>query len=365
VDVDVDQFPGTDHPGAVLKLIWERMRERRLGSDVRAGRRVRDGVRRTHWEFARRNVRFLATGVALGGLVTATAAWLAPNDFLSGSAVGAGIVFTIGGLAFTVVMLTGTGSRAMGAVGEAWTSSELRPLRRRGWKLLDHVYYRYGDVDHVLVGPGGVVVVESKWSAEAWTLDMPNARITDAVRQVRRNSRDLRLAVPELRHRDGSVRSVLFLWGGARSGDVRPAGPVHMGDVDVVVGSTAAKAWRHELSAAAALFDASEIQAIWARLRTQAASTDKREAAEPPLPTVTRLYWTAVASVVAALASVLAVIYTMRWTGTTWSGYVAACVAIFVGGAARRTASLRYPALGWMTGVVAITIALIAMQLVD
>jgi hypothetical protein len=45
------------------------------------------------------------------------------------------------------------------------------------------------------------------------------------------------------------------------------------------------------------------------------------------------------------------------------SGYPAADVAVSVGAAARRTASLRYPALGWLTGVVAITIALLAMQL--
>ena len=339
------------------------MRERRLGSDARAGRRVRDEVRRTQWEFARRNIRFLATGAALGGLVTAAAAWLAPNEFLSGSAVGAGTVFTIGGLAFAIVMLTGTGSLAMGAVGEAWTSSELRPLRRNGWKLLDHVYYRWGDVDHVLVGPGGVVVVESKWSAEAWPVDPSDARIIHAVRQVLSNARDIRLVVPELRHRDGSVRSVVFLWGGAPTDGVRPRGPVRVDDADVVVGTAAANVWRDEVSAAPALFDASEVQSIWTRLRAQAARTDEREAAEPSPPTVMRLYWTAVLSLIAALAGVLAVVYATRWSGATWSGYVAACIAVFIGSAARRTASLRYPALGWLTGVTVITIALVAMQL--
>jgi hypothetical protein len=139
---------------------------------------------------------------------------------------------------------------------------------------------------------------------------------------------------------------------------------VPIGDVDVVVGMAAAKAWRDELSTAAALLDAGEIQAIWIRLRTQAASTDKREAAESTPPTVTRLYWTAVASLMAALGSVLAVLYAVRWTGTTWSGYATACVAVVAGAAARQTASLRYPALGWLTGAVVVSIALIAMQLV-
>lgn len=346
----------------MLKQIGELARERRLGGDARAGRRVRGEVRRTQWEFTRRNIRLLTTGGGLGAVVTAGAAWLAPNDFLSGSAVGAGTVFTIGGLAYMVVMLTGTGSLAMGAVGEAWTSSELRPLRRHGWKLVDHVYYRWGDVDHVMVGPGGVVVVESKWSAEAWTLDPPSARVVDAVRQVRQNSRDVRLVVPELRHRDGSVRSAVFLWGGVRTEGERPAAPVRIDGVDVVVGAAAAKAWRGEMCAAPELFDVSGIEAIWARLRKQAADTDKREGADPPPPTFARLYWTAVVTLTAALASVLAVLYIIRWTGTTWSGYAAAAAAAVLGIAARRTASLRYPALGWLTGVAVITIALIAMQ---
>jgi Nuclease-related domain len=222
----------------VLRQIGDRVRERQLGSDARAGRRVRDEVRRIQWDFARRNARVLATGGALAGLATAAAAWLAPNDFWSGCAVGAGTVFTIGGLTVTVMMLTGSASLAMGAEGEVWTSSQLRPLRKLGWKLLDHVYYRYGDVDHVLVEPAGVVVVESKWSAEAWPVDKPNARLIEAIQQVRRNSRDLRLTVPDLRHRCGAVRSVLFLWGGTRYGG-EPAWPLRINEVEVVVGTTA------------------------------------------------------------------------------------------------------------------------------
>ena len=345
------------------KEITERLRDRRLGSDARAGRWARTEMRRAQWEFVRRNLAFLTAGAALGAVATAAMAWLAPTEFWSGVAVGAGAVFTVGGLAFTVVMLTGTATWAMGATGEAWTSTELRPLRRHGWKLLDHVYYRYGDVDHVLVGPGGVVVVESKWSADAWAVDAPDSRISNALRQVRDNARDIRLVVPELRHRDGAVRPVVFLWGGTRTGGGRRTEPVRLDDVDVVVGSTAANAWRDDLSTAPAVFSPSEINAIWARLREQAARTDQREAADPPPPSLTWLYWTTVAALLAAMAGVLAVLYTVRWTGAAWSGYLAAMVAVALGVAARRTALLRYPALGWLTGVVVITVVLAGVQL--
>ena len=62
-------------------------------------------------------------------LVTALAAYLAPNVFLRGVVVGAGVVILLGGLAFTVFLFTGSGPQMMGGIAEAWTSSELRPLR--------------------------------------------------------------------------------------------------------------------------------------------------------------------------------------------------------------------------------------------
>jgi hypothetical protein len=117
------------------------------------------------------------------------------------------------------------------------------------------------------------------------------------------------------------------------------------------------------LRASAPVFGAREVEAIWARLRAQAATTDKREADEPRPPTAARVYWTAVASLVAALAGVLAVSYTVTGTGARWAGYLIAGAAVLIGAAARRNSLLRYPALAWMTGVVIITIILITDQL--
>lgn len=151
----------------MLKELKERAHERRLGSDARAGRRVRDQRRRTQWDYVRRHWNLLGTGVALGGLATALVTYIAPNTFLRGAVVGAGVVVVLGGIAFTVFVFTGSGSQTMGAIAETWTSSELRPLRKHGWRLIDHVFYRYADADHLLVGPGGAIVVETKWSARA------------------------------------------------------------------------------------------------------------------------------------------------------------------------------------------------------
>ena len=55
-----------------------------------------------------------------------------------------------------------------GARGEQRTAKALAPLRRRGWILLhdlpdDLPGGRRGNLDHVVVGPGGVYLLDSKW----------------------------------------------------------------------------------------------------------------------------------------------------------------------------------------------------------
>jgi hypothetical protein len=49
-----------------------------------------------------------------------------------------------------------------GAQGEKQTAKQLRPLLRDGWVLLNDVESRYGNIDHILVGPAGVFVLETK-----------------------------------------------------------------------------------------------------------------------------------------------------------------------------------------------------------
>jgi hypothetical protein len=197
--------------------------------------------------------------------VIALAAYLAQNVFLRGAVVGAGVVIWLGGLAFTVFLFTGSGPQMMGGIAEAWTSSELRPLRKHGWKLVDHVFYRFADVDHLLVGPGGALVVETKWSAEAWRLDQPDGRLLDHLDGLHRRARDVRRVIPQLRHDEGQVRAVLFVWGDGRTGADLPARPVRVAGVDVVYGVAAAKVWRDALADMPAALSNGDIDDVWAR----------------------------------------------------------------------------------------------------
>jgi hypothetical protein len=49
-----------------------------------------------------------------------------------------------------------------GAEGERKTAKVLRPLERRGWTVVHDIQRRYGNYDHIAVGPSGVYLLETK-----------------------------------------------------------------------------------------------------------------------------------------------------------------------------------------------------------
>ena len=75
---------------------------------------------------------------------------------------------------------------------ERWTDQELKALRRRGWPVVNHLSFKQGDIDHVAIGPDGLIVVETKWTASSIKVDGSDRWLEDAVRQARRNTDDVR-----------------------------------------------------------------------------------------------------------------------------------------------------------------------------
>ena len=49
-----------------------------------------------------------------------------------------------------------------GAEGERKTAKALRSLERRGWTVVHDIQQRYGNYDHIAVGPNGVYLLDSK-----------------------------------------------------------------------------------------------------------------------------------------------------------------------------------------------------------
>lgn len=67
---------------------------------------------------------------------------------------------------------------ADGADGERRTEKVLRPLERRGWHVVHDLDGRFGNVDHFVVGAGGVFLLDSKnWGGEV-TVDRGVVTVT-------------------------------------------------------------------------------------------------------------------------------------------------------------------------------------------
>ena len=59
-----------------------------------------------------------------------------------------------------------------GAEGERMTEKELRPLANEGWYVAHDLEGRFGNVDHVVIGPAGVFILDSKrWGGSVTVQD--------------------------------------------------------------------------------------------------------------------------------------------------------------------------------------------------
>lgn len=96
---------------------------------------------------------------------------------------------------------------------ERWTSKDLRKLLGRGWYVVDGIHFWHGDVDHLVVGPTGVYLVETKHTdseldlTSRWGLESA-AAWTDAVSRRTRSTRLL------LKSHSVDVEPVIVIWGG-------------------------------------------------------------------------------------------------------------------------------------------------------
>lgn len=279
--------------------------------------------------------------------------FLISNQFMRGIVAGGGGVAILAAITFLVFQVTGTAARSMGPTAEQWTADELRTLRGNGWRLVNGFYLGGGDTDHVLVGPGGVVVVESKWSADGWDLTRSQARITDALGQVLANARRVRLWDP-VKKSGLPVHPVLVLWG-RRSSPQEPAGdhPVTMQGVTVLRGRSAVRFWCRETAAHAATVPIEMTDAVWHAIDRQVARRDQYERREhqAPPPSVERLTTLTLGALTAAIASAWLVSEAGSHLGSLW-WLVVALALILVALPPLRWAGARVLAAGWIAGVI-------------
>ncbi len=179
-------------------------RERR-----RAGKHARQLVRDEWRDERRRFRRLLIQGVggmlaAVGGIV-ALSAWWGVDRFFVGLSVGIGIT-AVPLLVMQLKISTGIAARELGADAERWTAEELGKLDPRLWKVFHDVPVRWGNVDHVAVGPGRVYAIETKWTTAKGRFREGAAQ--QAAKQAARLADEL-----SSRGVDRQVVPLLVIWG--------------------------------------------------------------------------------------------------------------------------------------------------------
>jgi hypothetical protein len=202
--------------------------------------------------WARRNWRFLAIPGAPIALEIAFNEWAEPSTFLRGFLDGF-IVATWMATVFVIAAVSsGSWPKLWGAAGETFTADEFARTRRRkqGWRIFHGLRIGGIDIDHIAVGPGGILAIESKFvSSGRWRLTETGiaGAIKDPLMQARisRQKADAFLRVSTTGGQlPVDVLAVLVVWGpGCPS---IPGGHAEVEGVHVFSGEDQ-RAWRRWL----------------------------------------------------------------------------------------------------------------------
>jgi hypothetical protein len=128
-----------------------------------------------------------------------------------------------------------------GAEGERWTAKELAPLARYGWTVEHDLQRPRGNRDHVVHGPSGIYLIETKHLAGRVTVEngVLTTRQLDDDEEVYRNERlakRMRAEAAALADEIGArerrrrwVQPVVTIWGDFGEGFVEADGVVYLG----------------------------------------------------------------------------------------------------------------------------------------
>ena len=322
-------------------------RERQLRGSARAGSWARDEARRNQLSYLHRNWRpfliFLVSTYALAGMVAA----FLRDDLMRGFVLGAATFGTPGLLWGLLLQLSGTAPVLMGVTAEQWTADELKRLPRSGWKVIHHFALNHGDIDHLLLGPGGLYCIETKWSASPWHDQWGRDRQDAAARQVQDSARRVTNWHPA-RSQGLRAQPVVVLWGGALSvSDETPAN-WERGGVPIVAGHSMQQ-WVERLPARGV--SELQIKGLWDAVKRQAETRDRHDAAATYRPpSVYAVLMTAIATVAVGVLPNLLVYGVASLTNSVWWVVLTPVVSALAMLPWVRRGRLRWPARGWVVG---------------
>jgi hypothetical protein len=322
------------------------LRRRELASDRRAGHFSRAKAVKLQRAWLRRNWRIALVQGVLVAVALPLVVFL--PGWSRGLAAGAWCATGLWLVAFEVVLATGTAPQVMGDRGEQLTASELRRLRRHGWRVINHVALREWDIDHIAVGPGGVLVVETKWSAAPWTLDADvDNRVGRAVDRIAGDANRIRLMFPN-RTAPTPVIAALVLWGGYNPDDL---GVRVIGDVTVIRGAEL-RDWLHAIDEQAAFIRADR-EHVWSELDRHVRKRDAADLEREGPPSKTSGDWMRLVTGVAFTTWLGVLLSATAWT--RWRSFpiffFGDGVLVAIGLFARQRKGLKPAAFAWLVSV--------------
>ena len=190
----------------VVGSVRRHRRAARLASTERAGVQSRRLIRQRHQRLVRERWYVFAGIIVVGGVVC-LAVKLLVWEPLDAYLIGAIAASTVWACHSIVTSVDGLASRRVGVLGEEWTVSELRKLRKHGWRFVNHVMLEHGDIDHAVLGPAGFFSVDSKYRSDWSKAQSELARLADdAQTQARKLQSRLQVKTPK-------VKPVVAMWG--------------------------------------------------------------------------------------------------------------------------------------------------------
>ena len=96
-----------------------------------------------------------------------------------------------------VILWSGIAPTVMGIEGETLTAEALDDFAGKEWSLINGLRFKNsGDIDHILIGPAGLLIFESKWSGQRWPMELRptgylGRQVSWAIKQVKMNRDDL------------------------------------------------------------------------------------------------------------------------------------------------------------------------------
>lgn len=187
-----------------------------LDSGDRIGRKARNILWGQISSFLQRHWRPLS-----GLLATLLVSFLLPSFFLHGALrwlfIGAAGATSFWLVVLGVTVWSGIAPLVMGIQGEANTADVLKEFKGKDWHLIHGMRFpQSGDIDHILVGPSGVLVFETKWSRNRWPIKNEGwsyiaNELRAAITQVKKNREDLKTKLQSIKN-DVPIYAVCVLW---------------------------------------------------------------------------------------------------------------------------------------------------------